>query len=123
MLDVTVRHPLAPSHVAACARDEESILAEAEAEKVQAYGGLADQMKAEFIPFAVETTGRLGNQAMSFIKKLISQGAKFKNVWAPKEVVQGIYRTVAIAVASGNAEVISSNLRHTRLADWDGRRD
>ena len=56
---------------------------------------------------------------MAFIKKLIEEGARYKNVWASKETVQGIYRTVAIAIARGNAEIISSNLRHSRLAAWD----
>ena len=42
-----------------------------------------------------------------------------KNLWAPKEVVQGIYRTVAIAIARGNAEIVGANLRNCRLANWD----
>lgn len=120
MLDVTVYHPLAPSHVASCARREESILEAAEADKHSYYRDLADHIKAEFIPFAVETTGRLSSQAMAFVKILISQAAAFKNVWAPKEIVQGIYRTIAIAIVRGNAEIIASNLRHTRLENWDG---
>ena len=61
----------------------------------------------------------MGTQALAFIKQLIKEGARFKNVWAPKEVVQGIYRTVAIAVARGNAEIIQSNMRHSRLALWE----
>ncbi len=55
---------------------------------------------------------------MSFIKTLITEGAKYRNVWAPKEVVQGIYRTVAVAIARGNADIIASNLRRSRQAAW-----
>ena len=116
MIDVTVVHPLAPSHVDAYARDEESVLERAEAEKTGTYSGLADNLQAKFFAFAVETTGRMGTQALAFIKQLIKEGARFKNVWAPK---QGIYRTVAIAVARGNAEIIQSNMRHSRLALWE----
>jgi len=119
LIDVTVWHPLAPSHVSACARDEESVLKQAEAKKLGDYSGIAEDMKAEFFPFAVETTGRLGTGAMAFIKKLIEEGARYKNVWAPKEIVQGIYRSVAIAIARGNAEIIASNLQHSRVAAWD----
>ena len=119
LLDVTVRHPLAPSHVDDCAKDGKKILEDAEAEKQRVYRGLAENMRAKFFAFAVETTGRLGKEALAFIKILIREGAKYKNVWAPKEVVEGIYRTVAIAVARGNADIVDSNLRHSRIAAWE----
>ena len=75
-------------------------------------------MGATFFAFAVETTGRLGPQALAFIRHLIQEGACYKNVWAPKEVVKGIYRTVAIAIARGNADIVQSNLTRSRLAEW-----
>ena len=56
---------------------------------------------------------------MAFIKLLIQEGAKYKHVWAPKEVVHGIYRTVAIAIARGNANIVENNLRQSRLAEWE----
>ena len=118
LIDVTIRHPLAPSHVDQCARDEEKVLAEAEADKHRDYDRLAEDMKAQFVAFAVETTGRLGKEAMAFIRSFIQEGAKFKNVWAPREIVHGIYRTVAIAIARGNADIIASNLRESRIAAW-----
>ena len=117
-LDVTVVHPLAPSHVAQSAADPESVLEQAEAEKHREYDGLADQVGAKFFAFAVETTGRLGNDALAFIRHLIQEGARFKHLWAPKEVVHGIYRTVAIAIARGNANIVQSNLAKSRLAEW-----
>lgn len=116
-VDVTVRHSLAPSHVQACARDEEAVLREAEAEKEE-YRGLADQIGADFYAFAVETTGRLGSGALAFIRRVIQEGARFKNVDAPKEVVNGIYRTVAVALARGNADIVQANLTRSRLAEW-----
>jgi len=118
LIDVTIRHPLAPSHVDACARDEEKILKDAEVDKHRDYDRLAENMHAKFVAFAVETTGRLGKEASEFIRSFIQEGAKFKNVWAPKEIVHGIYRTVAIAIARGNADIIASNLRESRLAVW-----
>src|SRR6185437_7192239 len=117
-LDVTVKHSLAPSHVDDCAEDAEAVVLEAEGEKEQKYQGLAENMGAKFFAFAVETTGRLGPQALECIRYLIQEGARFKNVSAPKEVVQGIYRTVAIAIARGNADVVQSNLARSRLAAW-----
>src|SRR3569623_1364366 len=55
--------------------------------------------------------------ALKFVKELIALGAKVKNVWAPHEVVQGIYRSIAIAVANGNADILEANLRDCRA--WD----
>ena len=80
------------------------------------------ELGAEFFAFAVETTGRLGNDALAFIRRLIQEGARFKHVFAPKQVVQGIYRTVAVAVARGNADIVRSNLAATRLASWEDHR-
>ena len=70
------------------------------------------------IAFAVETTGRLGPGALAFIRRLIQEGARFKNVDAPKEVVNGIYRSVAVALARGNADIVQANLTRSRLAEW-----
>lgn len=121
-LDVTVVHPLAPSHVQDSADNPGSALKKAEAEKHWLYDGLADRVGAEFFAFAVETTGRLGDEALAFIRRLIQEGARFKHVWAPKQVVQGIYRSVAVAVARGNADIVRSNLAATRLATWEDQR-
>jgi hypothetical protein len=117
-VDVRVTHSLAPSHVEQCAEDAEAVLEAAEAEKARVYRVLADQVGAKFFAFAVDTAGRLGTEALALIRHLIQEGARFKNVVAPKEVVQGIYRTVAIAVARGNAEMVQSNLVRSRLAEW-----
>jgi len=73
---------------------------------------------ADFYAFAVETTGRLGPGALAFIRRLIQEGARFKNVDAPKEVVNGIYRSVAVALARGNADIVQANLTRSRLAEW-----
>ena len=119
LVDTTVRHARAPSLVVRCAGDEERVLKEAEAEKHRDYDGLAESIGAKFFAFAVESTGRLGKEALELIRLLIKEGARFKNVWQPKEVVQGIYRTVAIAIARGNADIIDENLRRARQAPWE----
>ena len=118
-VDVRVTHSLAPSYVEQCAEDAEAVLEEAEAEKARVYKVLADQVGAKFFAFAVDTAGRLlSEEALALIRHLIQEGARFKNVVAPKEVVQGIYRTVATAVARGNAEMVQANLVKSRLAEW-----
>ena len=94
------------------------MLEEAEAEKDREYRELAEKMGATFFAFAVETTGRLGQQALAFIRLIIQEAARYKSVWAPKEVVHGIYRSVAMAVVRGNAKVVQTNLLRSRLAEW-----
>jgi hypothetical protein len=117
-VDVRVTHSLAPSHVEQSAASPEAVLEAAEAEKAREYRGFADQVGADFYAFAVETTGRLGEQALAFIRRIIQEAARYKSVWAPKTVVHGIYRSVAMAVARGNANVLQQNLLRARLAEW-----
>ena len=68
----------------------------------------------------VQRGGRLETnwQALAFIRLIIQEAARYKSVWAPKEVVHGIYRSVAMAVVRGNANVVQTNLIRSRLAEW-----
>ena len=81
------------------------------------YDRLAESIGATCVAFAVESSGGFGAEALKFAKELIALGAKVKNVWAPHEVVQGIYRSIAIAVANGNADILEANLR--ACTAWD----
>ena len=80
----------------------------------RAYDRLAESIGATFVAFAVESSGGFGAETLKFAKELI---ALVKNVWAPHEVVQGIYRSIAIAVANGNADILEANLR--ACTAWD----
>jgi hypothetical protein len=112
-----VRRACCPSHIDAGSRGVEKVLEQAEREKHRAYDRLAESMGATFVAFAVESTGGFGAEALKFMKELIALGAKVRNVWAPYDVVNGIYRSVAIAVANGNADIVEANLRACRA--WD----
>ena len=90
---------------------------QAEREKHRTYDRLAESIGATCVAFAVESSGGFGAEALKFAKELIALGAKVKNVWAPHEVVQGIYRSIAIAVANGNADILEANLR--ACTAWD----
>ena len=84
---------------------------------VPTYDRLAESIGATCVAFAVESSGGFGAEALKFAKELIALGAKVKNVWAPHEVVHGIYRSIAIAVANGNADILEANLRS--CSAWD----
>ncbi len=78
-------------------------------EKTNLYSGLADHVRATFVPFAVETTGGIGVQAFAFIKQMITIASRTRNVWSPKELVNEIYRSITCAVIKGNYTIFSSN--------------
>ncbi len=54
---------------------------------------------------------RPGSAAVHQVTTVIKLGAEAKMVFTPRDVVQGIYRSVAVAVARGNAHIIERNLR------------
>ena len=97
----------------------ESVLAQAEAKKHQSYDQLAANLGATLVPFAVEATGGFGVEALAFIKELIATADKFKTVWTPRQVIQGLYRyrSVAISVARGNAAILLASLSSSMLYD------
>ena len=115
LLDDTVTNPLAPSHQAAAASNPKSVLAQAEAKKHQSYDQLAANLGATLVPFAVEATGGFGVEALAFIKELIATADKFKTVWTPRQVIQGLYRSIAISVARGNAAIFQASLSSSML--------
>ena len=117
LIDVTIRHPLAPSHVEAVARNHMACIEAAEKEKHGIYKDLVANTGITLVPFVVETTGRLGTEAKKFLnKELIAEAASYRVVWAPKQVVYSIYREITMAVVKGNAAMFASNARKCQLA-------
>ena len=110
LLDVTRRHALAPSHLAKAAQGPLKVLEEAEQDKHRKFDVMAGENGASFVPFAVETTGGFGKEAVQWIADFIKTAERVKVVWAPREEVQGIYRTIAVAIANDNARVVKANL-------------
>ena len=111
LLDVTVRHSLAPSNLKDSSVRKRKCLETAESEKHNTYNNLAESVGATLVAFAVESTGGLGAEAQKFVKSIIALSARVRAVWAPHDVVHGLYRTVAIGVARGNARIIANALK------------
>jgi hypothetical protein len=124
LLDCVVVNGCAPSHVSVAAKGVKEILKQAEANKHRedAKSGLSAKYHAKFIAFAVEAHGGFGDEALEFIQEIIRTGSKIKQAWQPQQFVQGIYRSIAAAVARGNADIINSNLRKSRQAEAGGGR-
>ena len=103
LVDVTVRHPAAPSRAYRGARGSLEVAAEAEREKTEYHrAATAAARGAQFVPFAVETFGGLGRQAAEFVKTVSAQMAQLAYTWAPREVVAGLPTAVAVAIQRFN---------------------
>jgi hypothetical protein len=103
-LDISIIHPSADSYSLAAAVTPGAAAARRDAQKTAAYA-TADPNGYHFIPFTVESYGRLGKPAMQFLKKLAEVAARAPGVHAFDEsrFVEGALRTVSVAVCKGVA--------------------
>lgn len=103
LVDVTIRHPAAPSRARRGARGSLAVAAEAEREKTDYHREVTAAARGtQFVPFAVETFGGLGPQAAQFVKTVSAVTAQLAYTWAPHEVVAGLPAAVAVAVQRFN---------------------
>ena len=108
--DETIWHPYGPTNVSVSAQSPQALLKTAEQQKHIKYDEEASRAGAIFVPFALESTGGFGKEALLFIRELIAESKKQHMVWRDKEFVNMAYRNIAIAVARGNTMIIKSNL-------------
>lgn len=102
MIDVTVRHPTAPSHVAA-AQTPLEVARRAEREKRALYDQLARDNHCRFVPFVIESFGAFGAAAVDFVKLIAGHAEEAGSQWSRHEVLFGVISAVQVAVQSGNA--------------------
>jgi hypothetical protein len=109
MVDVTVTHPLGVNALSAASRTDGSAAAAAETRKVSDWQQFADSPQYEFVPFAVETYGRLGPKAVQHIRELgeiaASSGRISKSVF-----VMNAYKLIACTVQKGNSLMYAQSL-------------
>ena len=74
--DVTIRHPRAVRHVGSAADRDGAAAGEGEAAKLARYPAVADAGLEAVVPFAVETFGRLGPQALGLLRDARSRLAE-----------------------------------------------
>jgi len=70
LVDVRVTHPLCPTHLFAAASQPLAATINAEKEKCQKYHQLSQDLKADFIPFVVETLGGITERGETLLKML-----------------------------------------------------
>ena len=102
-VDVVVTHAPAASYVAAAARAAGATAAQAEAKKRQRFkDDLPDHAAFRFVPFAVESCGYMGQEAVRFVDRLGGIAASSGRI--PKGAfVRWAMQLLSVAVQKGNA--------------------
>ena len=110
-LDVTVRNSCAPTYVRLSSKGMKEFFESIEAEKHKTYDVSARNHGAEFFAIVVDVHGGFGPEALRFFQEMIKLGAQVKSVWTPRQVVNGIYRSIAADICKGNEEIFETSLR------------
>jgi len=104
LVDVSIRHPLAPSNV----RRAQRPLATAkngEREKIDKYEEDAQRMGFRFVPFVIETTGGWGPRARHLASELATHAQNHMDI--PRErALNLLAQAISTAVQFGNAQLL-----------------
>ena len=112
MVDVSVANVLAPSHKAAAAARDGAAAAKRDAEKKAAYAARGDS-GYKFTPFSVESLGRLGAPALSFITRLGRKAsAASAGTFSSRQFVEGVLQDIAVILARYNARMENAVVAH-----------
>ncbi len=103
-LDVSVIHPAAVSHAAAASLTPGAAAAKRDAEKSAAYSTV-DPHGYHFVPFSVESYGRLGKHAVDFLNAVAVSASKApgSESFNKERFVEGVYREISVALYNGLA--------------------
>ena len=102
VVDVSVVNVLAPWHKAAGAARDGAAAAKRDDEKKAAYAARGDS-GYKFTPFSVESLGRLGAPALSFITRLGRKAsAASAGTFSSRQFVEGVLQDIAVILARYN---------------------
>jgi hypothetical protein len=122
ILDISVRHPLAVSHLRSAAREQLSVAKEAEAEKKRNYDRVIGDIEARVTPFVVESLGGFGEKAREFVSRLSKFCSLDHTGWSSHQILYGLSTAAAIAVQRGNADSVIKCFQAARNHDASGVR-
>ena len=110
VVDVTVSHPAAASHVDAAARSAGATARKREVEKKREWAAVGDGSGYEFRPLAAESFGRLGPESMSLLSEF-GDMASAGGLVSKAAFVKSALTRISCAVARGNALVYGGATR------------
>ena len=103
--DATCPDTYAPSHVSEAAREAGAVAAKAEHLKSAKYAAL--KVSHHFVPLAVETSGVLGQAALSLVWDI---GQRLHHATGEKDSKEYLLQRIAIVVQRGNAAAVFRTL-------------
>ena len=99
--DATCPDTYAPSHVSAAAREAGAVAAQAEHLKIAKYCHL--ESSHHFVPFAVETSGVLGQAALDLVDDI---GRRLHRMTGEPRSKEYLLQRLSIAIQRGNAAAV-----------------
>ena len=118
IIDVVVRHSAAPSYAREASRYDGAAARHAERLKRREFAHFADGAQYDFVPFAVESYGRLGPAAMGFLSALGDVAASGGHI-SKSAFVAGALKELSCALQRGNGRMYGHSL--FRIARASGR--
>ena len=73
------------------------------------YKQIAEALNAQFIPFAIERTGRMGKNAIQFIRKLTLFTHSHETTLSKRSAIERSMREIVIVIECGNRRVNSAH--------------
>ena len=80
----------------------------AEKEKCQKYRQLSQELKADFIPFVVETLGGITEAGETLLNNVILACSEHQSIWSPQQLNKELYGSISIAIQRGNAMAMTA---------------
>jgi hypothetical protein len=102
LIDVTIVHLTCPSHLHKSQTQLKTAHQACEAKKSQ-YKQLAEQQKAEFLAFAIESFGGLSHSARNLNRTIATFANDHLSAWSKEEIITNINSAIACAIQRGNA--------------------
>lgn len=113
LTDVVVSHPLAPSHLSAASVKPLTTANQAALRKHNKYKQLADTQQSHFLPFSVETTGGMTEDAEELVDQLSLTCKDHLTLPSSRPFAHSIRSSIAVAIQRGNAITIQCGFSRT----------
>ena len=106
--DVVVSDPMAPSNLPVSVKGSLALANQMAEKKRGKYKVITDALRAEHLPFSVETTGALGETAQEVIMLIAWTAREYGSPWSPEEIKVHLMSSVAVAIQRGNGLALAA---------------
>jgi hypothetical protein len=111
VVEMSIMHPTGVANQAAAATRDGAAAARRDREKRRTYGQL-EPNGYPFIPFSVETYGRLGKPAISFLVQLGKEAEEAERKVSKSGFVAAAIRELSVGLCLGSYQMYTTSLGH-----------